>query len=128
MTQQTERELFEAWYFGEAPTSAHANEKTQDGIYKYASTSQAWYLWQAARAPLLSTIAQQGEALEAARKDAERYAYLRDHCSTADVGGLNMIATETVFTTLVPSDGIGEFPACIDAGIDAALISPKVEG
>lgn len=58
MSTQNERELFEAWYQGDGPTSSQALEKTAEGNYKYMGTHSDWTTWSQARAPLLSRIAE----------------------------------------------------------------------
>lgn len=74
--KQTERELFEDWYQGDGPNISHAFEKDSNGFYKFLAVQNAWANWQTSRAPLLSTIAQQGEALEAIKASAK---FMRDN-------------------------------------------------
>ncbi|MBL8505908.1 MAG: hypothetical protein JNJ51_06085 [Methylobacillus glycogenes] len=124
-TQQTERELFEAWLKSEATLSAEVDPA--NGVYIHAETYHAWIVWEAARAPLLSTIAQQGEALEAARKDAERYRWLRENSREPDDGRPYAVTAEYRDDLALCQHHLC-FEEKLDAAIDAALISQKVEG
>ena len=69
MTDNTMREAFEKWYMAQAIFHKSHLVPLPNGNYFGAHTETAWRSWQAA---------QSVPELDALRKDAERYRWLRD--------------------------------------------------
>jgi hypothetical protein len=74
---------------------------------------------------LRTQLAEATRNLEEARKDAERYRYLRDNCSSADEAGLGMIGIDLQFTSLINSSLVGKWPDALDKSIDQAIEQGK---
>lgn len=68
----SEREKFEAWYYGDKGLAAEYSGLL-DGT---------WKAWKAAKADSAAEIAALRTELEQARKDAERYRWLKANCAT----------------------------------------------
>lgn len=55
-------------------------------------------------------------------KDAARYHYLRDRCTTGEAVGGGDIAVEVSFTHEINDTKCGRWPNAVDASIDAAIL------
>jgi hypothetical protein len=74
---------------------------------------------------IIAGIAERKANHDAMVKDAERYRYLRDNCSSADEAGLGMIGIDLQFTSLINSSLVGKWPDALDKSIDQAIEQGK---
>lgn len=138
MNEAQMRAEFEAWW---------ANFQSEHEEWKYADGEdllfQAWLAALASQAKsvpddevpyvsleeireLLATcspLPKDDDRVRELEKDAARYRWLRDNCSSADEGGLGMIATDLQFTSLINHELVKKWPDALDKSIDQAIAS-----